>query len=342
MSIVGGSFSETQLLEIRLLADRIMFNDRIKQQFIPQYEILNAIAANQTARITPLEASNKNYEVKVEWMNACDIDHQAIANCDFCDTELSTNTEEYALDIEQEVCFMVDEYKFINNDFDFQLAIAKGALMADKVLTEYLAGQAVARVEAFKGVNEFDGGKGVVSGTDTYILPAYWDATLGVYFNRVGILNRFTNPWFLSGSNLYEQAMVARYNSGNDNGKGAAAMYGSLRMYWDLFNIDTYNDPDLKTYMISDGAMAMASKAYYKGVGEGSPAVYFTEKRWSMPSRFMPGVTLDVYYTNECGTDNFYKHKYRYILRAGIFNNPAGCTATNTGVLSFVCGTTPT
>ena len=51
MSTVGGVLSETKLLEIRLLADRINMDDRIKQQFVPHADILAAIAENQTARI---------------------------------------------------------------------------------------------------------------------------------------------------------------------------------------------------------------------------------------------------------------------------------------------------
>ena len=56
MSTVAGVFSETLLRTLRAKADELMFDDRIKQQFVPQIGILDAIAAVQTAQITPQDA----------------------------------------------------------------------------------------------------------------------------------------------------------------------------------------------------------------------------------------------------------------------------------------------
>ncbi len=221
MSTTAGVFSETTLRTIRAMADEIFFDDRIKQQFIPQIEIINAIKTVQTAAVNPkfsqLKDSKgmpKRTDVEVIWENACGLTAGECTECTLDGDKLSTNAQTYSLDFCREVQFTVSEADYIDNEFDANLAVAKAFLRADKLLAEAYAAYCVSVLEANKGINNLTTGKGVVSGSDTYILASYWDAALMAYLSRVAILNQFTNPTIVSGSNLYENVWVAKMNVG--------------------------------------------------------------------------------------------------------------------------------
>lgn len=338
MSTIGGSFSETQLLQQRVLAGSLLFDDRIKQQFIPQFDVLKGIQAVQTATINSQFQRKKKYDVEIMWENFCDIVAASCSDsCDLGGNKSSTNTETYSLDCFKEVGFTMSESDFIDNEFDMN--VAKAILAADKALVEAFAQYAVAQLEAFKGVNAMGStGKGVIVGGDTNIKTAYWNPTLFAYLNRVAIMNKFTNPILISGNNLYEAQYVAQMNAMNANGKGDNALFGTMPIYFDLFNIDSVNDPDMKTYMLSRGSLAIASKTFNPDV----PQTTFDSTRYTMRSNFMPSLSYDVWYNNSCesGASRLVQHNWTFRLTADIFNNPAGCDLNNSGILSFECSDT--
>lgn len=336
MSTTGGAFNETILLQQRVRASEILFDDRIKQQFVPQFEILKAIQNIQTATINSDFQRKKKFDVEIMWENFCDI--EAVDCTDTCTlggTKTSTNTETHSLACFKEAKFSMSEADFIDNEFEMN--VAKALLKADKELVEKFAAYAVAVIESGLGDNALTtGGKGVVVAGQTSIAPAYWNASLFAYLNRVAIMNKFSNPILLSGNNLYEANYMANANAGNANGKGDANLFGGVMpMYFDLFNIDTVNTPNFKTYMLSQGAMAIVSKTFNPNVPE--KADPFT--RYTMRSNFMPSLVYDVWYNQECEAENgrLLKHNYTVRLTADIFVNPTGCDAGNTGILGFTC-----
>jgi hypothetical protein len=261
MSTTAGVFNETTLRTIRLVADAIMFDDRIKQQYIPKIDIIAAVQSVQTANILPTPARKKDVDVEVIWQNVCNPACEENVTCEIGGEKSSTNAQEYALTWERVINFSEDEADYIDNEFNIETAIAKQLLVADKTLVECFAQYVVANLNTFSGTNQFTAGKGTVAGNITSIAAAFWDWTLFAYFQRVGILNRFTNPIFLSGSNFYEQYFLSDYKRLNADGK-AETIFDRMRMYFDLFNIDSVNDPDLYTYLLSQGSLAMASKFY--------------------------------------------------------------------------------
>lgn len=334
MSTIGGAFSETELLQFRVKAAELLFDDRIKQQFVPQYDVLKAVQHVQTANINAAFSRRKEYDVEIMWENFCDIEAAACSDsCTIGGNKSSTNAETKTLACFREVGFSMSEQDFIDNEFEMN--VAKALIKADKELVENFAQYAVAQLETFKGTNALTTGKGTVAGGETTIPAAYWNASLFAYISRVGIMNKFTNPILLSGSNLYEAYALARANAANANGKGDFEMFGTMPLYFDLFNIDTVNTPDLKTYMLSMGSLAMASKAFNPDVPERT----FEHVRYTMPSNFFPALKYDVWYNNECedSASRRVKHNWTIRLTADIYNNPAGCDLTNTGVLSFKC-----
>lgn len=330
MSTIGGAFSETQLLQQRVKAAEILFDDRIKQQFVPQFDILKAIQSVQTATINGAFQRKKEYDVEIMWENFCDIVAENCSDsCELGGNKSSTNTETKTLSCLKEVGFTMSEHDFIDNEYDIN--IAKALLTADKRLVEAFAQYAVAQLEAFRGLNVMGSdGKGTVSGSDTAITAAYWNASLFPYLSRVAIMNQFTNPVLVSGANLYEQSILAAAVGGADY-----KLFGTMPIYHDLFNIDSVNTPDLKTYMLSRGSLAMVSKTFNPDVPE--KLNDFT--RYTMRSNFMPSLKYDVWYNNSCeeGTGRLVKHDWTIRLIADIYNNPAGCNLNNTGVLSMIC-----
>lgn len=335
MSTTAGVFSETLLLDAIVRADEMLFDSRIKQQYIPKYDALKAIMAIQNARVLMPLSSSKDFDVEIEWMNTCDFAVQDNESCVLGGVEASTNVEKYSLTYEKAVPFSVDESKYRDNRFDLEEGIAKSLLAADVALVNHLTSYVIAKLNTFVGQNELDGGKGTVSGTNTYIKPAYWNSELMAYFHRAARMNHFDAPILLSGHNLYEQVYVAAAKAGNADGKGDAVLFGSLPMYFDLDNVDTVNSEQV-TYMIESGAVAFASKAYNPVIPETVPGVF---TRYRMASKFIPELVYDVHYKPECSTGDTVKHNFKLKMKADIFLNPTGCQSMNTGVLLFTCGT---
>lgn len=335
MSIVAGVFSETTLVDIQVKADEI-WADRIQtEDYVPQAEVVKCIIDQTTARFGDLKGK-KDPTVDVAWINACDVSADSCTDCTISGTELSTNVEEYYLNREQCAEITVCENDFRQNFFDMEDVIAKGMLKASLALDEYWAAQVVAVLNANVGANEVTTGKGNVSGTTTYIQPAYWDANLFGYFARVAIGNRFRRPMLISGANLFESKFIADFEACCENKRGK---FGTMDVCFDLFNIDSINTPDLMTYMLNRGALAFVTKAYYEGVSAASPRIYMDQHRWSMPSFNLPGVIYDVHYDNECSScGDFFTHSFKLKTFGDIFVNPVGCTETRTGILEFQCG----
>ena len=341
MSIIAGVFSETLLRDLRVKADELMFDSRIKLQFTPQVGILDAIAAVQTAQVTPkfqqIKQSNggsKKYDIEVMWENACDIVAQECTVCAIDGPELSTNAQIYGLEFCKEVPFAVDEYTMVDNEFDFSTLIAKGMLKAEKELADAFAVYAVSVLNANKGVNVYTGGPGAITGSDTYITAPFWGPNLMAYLYQVSMMNQFTSPILASGANLYQDYFIYNKKVGDADGKGNAALMGTFPIYFDQFNIDTVNTPNLFTYMLSTGSVAIGNRTYNPSSVQESAANW---KRWTAPNRFVPGLGLDWFYMAECSNDMI-KHNFKAKLTADVLVNPAGCTATNTGILTFICG----
>lgn len=336
MSTISGAFDETILLNQMVKAEQLMLDKRVQLQFQPNIDILKAVDAVNTATVNPL-FGRKDQDVSIMWMNACDIDATTNTDCVFGGNTVSTNVEELSLTYERAVPFYVTEPDFDDNYYNVNEAVAKSLLKADVALAEAFAAYVVAQLNTFKGVNvTTPEGKGDISGSDTYVLPQYWNASLMAYFARAAKMNKFNSPVLASGNNMYEPALIAAANAANANGKGDAILYGGMPWFFDLFNIDTVNTPDYITYMLSMGSLAMASKVYNPDQPEVINGVF---TRYTMQSRFHPILKYDVIYKPECDGSDRVKHSYKVKFKGDIFLNPTGCDETNTGVLTFICGT---
>jgi hypothetical protein len=352
MSITGGEFGETRLLQQRHLADELGLDGRIKQQWIPKINMLNYINSLQTPGLNMAfnTRPKKDYDVEIMWMNTCEPFNLADENCVRGGDEPSTNAHTYKLEKRIVKGFTIRDEEFRDNEYDADVAIAKTLIQIDKLICEEFAQYATARLNLFSGVNQVTDGKGVINPIDdtiTDIDPSNWSAETMAYFSRVMQINRFDNAALISGSNLYETLFVANAQRGSDTGKGDYILWNGIPIWFDLFNVDSPNGNDLFTYLVSQGALATVSKAWNPAM-----AKYMDHYAYTMRSRFFPSFEYDVYYDNKCYNpegETRYKdmvvHNWKIVLTADIFKNPYGCDAIeddgvqlggeNTGILRF-------
>lgn len=331
----AGSFSCSDLVNIQLKGEQIWADAAARKNYEADVEIVKAIKANQTAQLVELEDKAKDKTVKVSWISDCtDTLDGCGAECTVGGAELEVKCTTYSLDLCEKAGFTVDEKDFRTNIYSKEEVIARGILKKKKLLDEYLASQAVLKLDSFKGVNSYTGGKGTVAGFETSIAPAYWNASLFSYLTLVAKKNKFANPYLISGVNLYEAYWNSQMAAANADGKGAANMFGSMPLYFDVVNIDAELDPEKATFLLDKGSVALFSKAYW-----GNVPTDFGDNvgmKYSVASDNLPGVEYDVTYKVTCSGDDI-KHNFSLQVKAGIFRNPVGCDLNNTGVLKLVC-----
>lgn len=338
----AGGFTCATLAEVQLKADQIWADAASQKDYIANVEALTAVRKEQTVRIAPLETEKDN-QVKLIWVKDCGETTAACSDeCTAGGDELEAACDTHELDLCRTIGFTVKEKALRSTVLTKEELVAKGFLKKMKVLDEYLATTLVAELDTMKGVNAYTSGKGTVSGFETAVGPAYWNASLFAYFNLVAKKNKFTNPYLLSGTNLYEAYLLAQANSGNGEGKGAKSLFDSFRTYFDVFNIDSQLSPDQSTFLIDANAVAFVNKAYYNwsagdaranswgGVG-GSVGM-----KYAVESKNLPGVFYDVTYKVSCSSNEI-EHDFSLQYKAGIFRNPVGCNLNNTGILKFNC-----
>lgn len=334
MAFQSGDFSASQLATAIVTADRMWNDSLLKADYEANIDIWKAIKKEQTANVTLLQDSEKDREVKVYWPTMCGQAAEDCApnedDCDLAAEEMGSDSKTYALTKCKKWGFSVDEHKFRTNNLSFEEIVAKGFLLGDKILSEAVAGTAIPRIESFKGINGVVNGVGTPNAatSETDIQSSDWNERTFAYLYRVAKLNEFSNPFLLSGNNMFEERLITMLSQGNAEGKGAAQLYKLMRTYFDLYNVDSGTAE--KTYMINRGAIAFASKAYY---GD-KPRKYKMQDRYSIASRNLTGHRIDVYYTNRCAGDKI-MHDFKLKIKYDYFHNPTGCDADKTGILAF-------
>lgn len=331
-----------ELAEVQLKLDQVWADARVKADYEPNAESAIALIENTTAKFQELQGA-KDKEIGIKWLNYCDAGVQECTdNCSVTpDNEIAAGCLTYTMDICQETKgFIIDETDLRNKIWEFQDLVAVGMLKEIKALDEYWAEKSITMIETMKGENVYTDGVGDVSGTETYLAAALWSPDIMGEFALTAKLNKFSSPFLLSGKNLYLANWNAQMNVG-DQAAGAKARINTMKMYSDVFNVDSVNTPDKKTYMIQRGSIGFFTKAYYGQYSFANPLdMGQFGKFFSVPSKTLPGVTYDVIYNLTCVNGHF-KHAFKLQTHGMISENPLGCDPTNTGILSFTCGVRP-
>jgi hypothetical protein len=218
-----------------------------------------------------------------------------------------------------------------------QQSIAFQKLAHMMALDERIAQYVIAGLVTNAGDNLFPGGVGDADPGITYIAPQYWDDAIWGYFDQVRRLNKFRNPYLITGNNLYQLLFNRPLESANAQG-GAANVrkINTLRVYQDPENIEAHAPG--QTFLVHKTAVALLNKAWNKinPINAEVKAGQYWE--WSEESKNLPGVFYDFTMKETCSGNDFYqafKIKFHGLFAA----NPFPCHDDNTGVLVFECGT---
>jgi hypothetical protein len=334
------AFTASQLLKVQTVADDLWMDNRAKTDYIAECDVAKAIQSETTAILSPLQDPAKTKIVKLIWLNACDVTDAAVGDdCAITGPELTSDSEDYTIDIFRKTSFSVKEIQARTDEFTLQQQIARGILQCDKVLSEYLAEQCVSKLESYRGTNTYLSPLGStawsLNGSDTEIPANQWTPALMPKLSLTARKNKILNPALISGEALWYINEEAANDSGNSDGKGDATRIRKYfdRKYFDPVKIDEVNAGTFKVYMVDRGAMALVTKSHYPT----APVTYQNpwQMRYQVESKNLPGIFWEVTYSNSC-TSSEITHVWQFKVNAGIFLNPTGCTSTNTGVLSFV------
>ena len=338
MSLIPGNFTETALQDIRVESSQLMMDEMTKLQYEPSsLDIIKTVQAVQTAQVNTLFSNNKkDNKVELIDLHACGLEVTDLTGCIPSDApKLSSTAKEFEITQSEEVSFQIDENDLRPNVFTFEQAMAKGMLACEARIIESIQAYMIAVLNGGVGENSYTGGKGSVVGSDTYIDPALWDASLYPYLITVMKKNRFKNAAFLTGhSAFYESMIAAMLNGANANGPGEVAAFKSLPTFYDLEILPEVNTPDNISYMLALGSVAFASKQTYDTVVEENS----DHSRFSYMSSIVPGLWFNVLTERVC-SNNFTTQKTKMFAKHDLFTNPTGCDNTRTGILSFTCDT---
>ena len=301
---------------------------------VPNIVTLQAIQENTTSRIDTIISNEKDRDVKVTWVKACPPTPTDCADsCTFAGEEASTDSKTYALTQCKQTEFKVDIDGWYANEFEATDATARLLLSHFTAHADLAAEYALAVINANLTTNAYTNGGNWTAGTTTDIPSDQWTTALFGGLQRAAIKNKLEMPYLLSGENLHQEFFMAKTSQGNGEGKGDANRIGTMKAYFDLFNVDDVNDPDYITYMIARGVLAFASKGYYDTRPEkveGRDA----HTRVTIPNQFFPQLLHDVQITTSCSGGHTYEH-YKIKTKYDVFVNPLGCTSTRTGILKF-------
>jgi hypothetical protein len=334
MSLIPGNFTQTELNAIRVKQNELQFGSRTELQVKPEsVGTMTAIQQVQTASINQLfnGQATKDNKVEVIFLNACEVNDQALQDCFTSSPKLSSSAYELELSKTREVPFMVSETDLRDNSFTFEDAVARGLQRVEKKLIENIQRQIIVNLNLFAGVNEFDGGRGTVVGNLTEVPAAAWDSSMYAYLSNVMDINRFDEGAFLSANmTLREYYVNALFNQGNADGKGTMSAFSSMPTFFDFRNMNAINTPDNISYLIAQGAVAFASKQVY----DTTPQRYHDHDRFSYESEIVPGLWINVIMKDVCES-NFVAKTVKAYVKYDLFSNPVACEADNTGVLAF-------
>ena len=171
---------------------------------------------------------------------------------------------------------------------------------------------------------------------NTTIPAAYWTANLFPFFQQEAELNRFSNPYLITGRNLYLQALEAIPNQANTTQKSQGVANSLIETAYDPFTFGRLS-LDKVTLLIDAGAIAFASRNVYSRTLEEAKA---DTKVFSTPSISFPGVVdFDCIVTRTCSVVGGVQKWFDvYQMKAPMYNiiaNPANGILGNTGVLKF-------
>lgn len=323
---------------IQRMADDIWTDPMKNNDLIADVITAKAILENQSVKFEEIEKA-KNMELRVEWLTKCEpAVTSCSSDCEITGEDAEPHCKDYEIECLGETTFKVPLRHYRDRTIEMQESIAFQKLVHMTALDERVALACIAGLTLAAGTNLFTGGIGDVHPGITYIAPQYWDDAIWGYFNQVQRLNKFRNPYFLTGNNLYQLLFNRPLEAANANGSGNFRKMNTLRVYQDPENIEV--NAAGQSFLVHKTAVALLNKAWNKinPINAEKKAGQYWE--WSEESKNLPGVFYDFIVKETCEGNDFYQ---AWKIKAwGLFAvNPFPCDEDNTGVLIFECGTEP-
>ena len=332
LEISCGYLHTIQRMADDIWADPMKNNDLIAEVITPK-----AILENQSVNFTEI-TNGKNNELRVEWLTKCDITvSDCTTSCDIDGEDADPACKDYEIGCLYETSFKVPFKAYRDRTIEQDQSIAFQKLAHMKALDERVAQYVIAGLTTAAGTNLFTGGVGTVTGTTTYIPPQYWDDAIWGYFDQVRRLNKFRNPYLLTGNNLYQLLFNRPLESANAQG-GAANVrkINTLKVYQDPENIEDHAAG--QSFLVHKTAVALLNKAWNKINAINAQPFAGQYWEWSEESKNIPGLYYDIMMKDTCENGEYYRAVK--ISFSGLFaTNPLPCDEDNTGVILFECGT---
>jgi hypothetical protein len=321
---------------IQKMADDIWTDPMKNNDLIADVISAKAVLENQSVNFTEVLGSKK-LELMVEWLTKCDVDTDDCSDdCTIDGADADPTCKHYDIECLQESSFKVPMRVYRERTIEMQESIAFNKLIHMAALDEWVAQYILTGLVAAAGTNLFTGGVGTVTGTTTYIAPQYWDDAIWGYFDQVRRLNKFRNPYLLTGNNLYQLLFNRPLEAGNADGVGNFRKMNTLKAYQDPENVEVIASG--QSILVHKTAAAFLNKAWnpLNAANAVNRAGNYWE--WSESSLNLPGVYYDLTMKETCSGDEFYQ-AVKIKLHGLLAINPYPCDDDNTGILVFECGT---
>lgn len=333
-----GNFDCTNLLEIKVMADRIFKDDVRRQEYVAEVDSIKMIREIQTADLSILENPTKDVEMKVTWVDDCDDTEPTDCSdeCQVAGNEAGSQCKDYTMDECFEVDFYVTEKQFRTQTISKEEVVAKQLLKKMKLMDEEWTRRAIAFLVASRGTNKNEEPY-TVSGGVTSIPAAAFNPDLFGYLYTTMRLNRLPSARLLTGRLLDQYMWKAQVEATTPDGASQKAKMGFLgNIYQDLFMLDS-EVGSKAMFLVNPNSVAHASKNYFSNTPrEVYPSGGGKQWQYKMRSQNIPGLEYDVIHQEIC-EGNDIKESWRLKSKGGLYLNPTGCDTGITGVLQFGC-----
>src|SRR5665648_416840 len=295
MSVIA-SIDCGYLATVQAMADERWIDPIKNVDLIASAESAKAVLANQQVNLGELLVKDKKKVVSVEWLTACDLAVEACSDdCSIDGEDATPECKEYEIACMGEVPFKVYDRVYRERTVDAQASIAHNMAIAMKLLDEAVAQYVLTALVANAGTNLYTGGVGTVAAAVTTIGAADWNDNIWGYFAMVNRINKFKNPYGITGENLFQLIYNRLAENANADGKGNVNKMGLLqnRMYLDPENVEVIAPHN--TFLIHKTAAALISKAWYPLGAANAAQLTADRMAYSINSYNLPGVVYDVF-----------------------------------------------
>jgi len=319
---------------IQRMADDIWTDPMKNNDLIGDVVTAKAVLENQSVNFTEI-TGGKNNELRVEWLTKCSPEVTACAaSCDIEGEDADPECKDYEIECLYETAFKVPFKAYRERTIEQDQSIAFQKLAHMTALDERVVEYVIAGLTAAAGTNLFTGGVGAPGGNPTTIAAQYWDDNIWGYFDQVKRLNKFRNPYLITGNNLYQLLFNRPLEAGTAGDLGGFKKMNTMRVYQDPENIEDHASG--QTFMVHKTAVALLNKAWHKINPINAQPFAGQYWEWSEESKNLPGIYYDFLMKDTCEDGEYYRALK--ITFTGLFAaNPFPCDETNTGVLIFEC-----